>query len=90
VNGVCVIISSLVCLIFCAVFLFYGSNKHQLLLAKPLPKYCQWLGFLLLVSALYIATLQFVGIAILVSWLMVTMLWLVIIPSVIFFSKEKK
>ncbi|RJE76653.1 hypothetical protein BGP78_11725 [Pseudoalteromonas sp. MSK9-3] len=84
------IISLLVGLILCAVFLLYGSNKHQHLYAKPLPKYCKWLGFLFISSALYIATLQFSGVAVLLSWLMMSMLCLVILPSVIFFSKVKK
>ncbi|KAF7772037.1 hypothetical protein PCIT_a2024 [Pseudoalteromonas citrea] len=84
------IVSLFVGLIVCAVFLLYCSNKHQQLRAKPLPKYFKWLGMLFITGALYIATLQFSGVAGLVSWLMITMLCLVILPSVVFFSKVQK
>lgn len=83
------ILSLFVILVITSVILLYCSNKHQYLLIKPLPTHYKGLSLCCSMAALYVVNLQLSGVAAAMTWLVVTMLCLIILPSTIFFVKVK-
>ncbi|RVU34501.1 hypothetical protein EOE67_14735 [Rheinheimera riviphila] len=67
-------------LLFIAVLLWYGSNRHQRLLKKPLSRRWRHVGTLAAVAATTTAALQFSMSTTIFFSLLLLMLWLMLLP----------
>jgi hypothetical protein len=67
-------------LLFIAVLLWYGSNRHQRLLKKPLSRHWRLVGTLVAVVAIVTAASQLSTSTTIFLSLLLLMLWLMLLP----------
>ncbi|AOT08199.1 hypothetical protein S4054249_10240 [Pseudoalteromonas luteoviolacea] len=78
----------MVLLISIGTFLTYLSNRHQRLLKKPMSKTYQKFGYVLLVAAILVGLLSFVGSAGVFIWVLILMTALFCFPFISLFIKR--